>query len=100
MIIKTKPLASFSGTKALDGIVFKIRIDWCDYAKKYYMKLESVDGTINQSGIALLPGFDLLEKYGISELGQLYLVDKTGKNGNPIIIGFGTRWVLEYTPKS
>jgi len=100
--IKTYPKPYYEGTKSLDGIPYKFRVRWNTRTQKYYLDLTSlVDSAVTIRGMALLPGRNLLARYGYGHLlGALWVVDTSGANENPTYAGMGDRWQLQYTTRS
>lgn len=101
MQIKLYSKAHYVGSKVLDGESYTLTIKWNTYNSKWYLDLVGVSNGVEIRGIALLCGKDLLKPYGYRNLlGELWLVDNSGRDEDPTFDGMGTRWTLEYTPLS
>lgn len=100
MDINIKPIPYYTGTKIIDDNDYQLTIRWNTHTSKWYMDLVGVSNTVDIKNIALLPGIDLLLKFGYSELGELWMVDNSGANEPPDFDNVGGRFTLEYTPKA
>jgi len=98
VLIGMTPNPYYTGTKVLDGNTYLLTVRWNTYNLKWYMDITGLTNTVDINGIALLPGFDLFEKYGYSELGSLNVVDNSGANEDPNFDDMGGRFTVEYTP--
>ena len=87
----------YRGTKVLDGNTYEMLIKWNTFTEVWYMNIKGKNNTVDIKGIALLPGKDLFERYGEYQLGNLWVIDNSGKNEDPTFDEFGSRWTLEYT---
>lgn len=100
MRIKLYPKPIYTGTKALEGESYKITIWWNTFNSKWYMRMDGVSNGISIS-CALLVGKNLLRPFGYrNRLGDMYLVDNSGKMEDPNYEETGSRWTLEYFPRS
>lgn len=95
--IKLKVNPYYSGTKELDGNVYKLKLRWNMHTEIWYLDLTGLTNDVDIKGIALLPGKDLLASHGYYQLGQLWVIDNQGANENPNYDDIGTRFTLEYT---
>jgi hypothetical protein len=86
----------YSGTKVLDGNTYRLRIHWNTHTQKWYMDLIGISNSVDIKGIALLPGKDLLRRYGYLELGQLWMIDNSNAGDNPNYDDIGGRFELQY----
>jgi hypothetical protein len=101
MIIKLYSKPAYTGTKVLDGNPYTLRIRWNTHTQKWYLDLIGTSNNVEIDGIALLCGKDLLAPYGYRHLlGELRLVDNSGRDEDPGFEEMGSRWTLEYTSKS
>ena len=98
MIINLKAIPYYTGTKVLDNETYRLTIHWNIETQNWYLDLEGITTSVSLSGIALLPGKDLLNKSGYSQLGQLFVIDNSGANEKPDFDEIGGRFTLEYTP--
>lgn len=100
--IKVRSKPYYKGTKTLDGNVYLLTFRWNTFTSKWYMDILGLNSTsVDIKGIALLPGKDLITLHGYEELGQLWLIDnQDGPGQNPTYENMGSRWTLEYIPKS
>ena len=101
MTIRIRMVAKpyYWGEKSLDGAKYRLQFNWNTYNSKWYLILKGINNSVSISPIALLPGKDLLAPFGVSgQLGELWVVDQTGRGENPNFDDMGTRWTLEYTP--
>lgn len=100
MIINVAQKAYYTGTKSLDGNTYRLTFRWNTYAEKWYIDIVGLSNTVDIKSIALLGGKDLLATHGYLELGQLWVVDNAGINGDPNFDEMGERYTLEYTPRA
>jgi hypothetical protein len=101
MRIKLFSRPVYTGSKVLDGDPYILRIKWNTYSEKWHLHLKGVSNGVEIYGIALLCGKDLLAPYGYRHLlGELWLIDNSGRDEDPGFYEMGTRWTLEYTPKA
>ncbi len=100
--IKTLANYNYKGTKTLDGARYYLWIRWNENTGKFYMDLKGLNNDVDLTGLALLPGKNLLEPFGYDgQLGELWIIDHTHSDTphNPEFDDMGTRWTLEYTPR-
>ncbi len=88
----------YTGTKSLDGHTYQLTVHYNTYNSTWYMDLTGITNSIDIRSIALLPGKDLLARYGEVNLGNLWLIDNRGAAENPNYVDIGGRFTLEYTP--
>lgn len=101
-VIKTLPsVPYYVGTKELDGVPYRLRFAWNTYTETWHMDLTSlVDAEVTIRGLVLLPGVDLLARFGWGHiLGSLYVLDTSGADDPPTFEGMGDRWQLTYYPR-
>jgi len=99
--IKLFSKPAYEGTKVLDGASYVLKIKWNTYNSKWYLDIIGTSNGVEIRGIALLCGKDLLRPYGYRHLlGELWLVDNSGRDEDPTFDQMGERWTLEYTPRS
>lgn len=99
--IKLYSKPRYEGPKMLDGAPYVLKIKWNTFNSKWYLDLFGTSNGIEIRGIALLCGKDLLRPYGYRNLlGELWLVDNSGRDEDPTFADMGSRWTLEYTPLS
>ena len=99
MKINVQPIPYYTGTKVLDNETYRLTIWWNITLEQWYMNLDGItDSTVAIHGMALLPGKNLLEKFGYSQLGELWVYDNSDAGDNPNFDEFGSRFTLEYTP--
>ena len=99
MNINITPNPYQTGLKVLDDETYRLTFHWNLHMEQWYMDLDGItDTSVSIHGIALLPGKDLLEKYGYSQLGSLEIIDNSDANENPNFDEIGSRFTLEYTP--
>ena len=96
--VQKKP--HYTGTRVLDGNNYSLTFRWNTYTSKWYLDIEGLNNTVSVNTIALVCGKDLLDRYGFYELGQLWVIDNSGANEDPTYDDFGSRWTLEYTPRT
>jgi hypothetical protein len=90
----------YEGTRVLDGASYVLKIKWNTYNSKWYLDLIGASNGVEIRGIALLGGKDLLKPYGYRNLlGELWIIDNSGRDEDPGFYQMGERWTLEYTPK-
>jgi hypothetical protein len=98
MIINLKKIPYYTATKVLDNETYRLTIHWNITTENWYMDIDGITTSVSLHGLALLPGKDLLKKFGYSQLGQLFMIDNSGANENPTFDDINGRFVLEYTP--
>jgi hypothetical protein len=87
------------GTKILDGNQYRFDLWWNIETSRWYASITGLNNTVSIKGIALVPGQELIGKYGYEDiLGQLHVIDNQGANEDPNFDDIGSRWTLEYTP--
>lgn len=97
--INVRSLPDYEGTKSLDGQVYRLRFVWNASIAGWFLTLTGISNGI-VINLALVCGRELLAPFGYrNTLGQLRLIDTSGRNQDPTFAGMGTRWVLEYTPR-
>ncbi len=93
----------------LDGLAYNCRVYFNDYDDqikdcvddnrngKWYLDLLSSNGEISILGIALVSGCDLLEPYGVAQIGSMMVFDLEGVE-DPTYSDWGSRFELRYIP--
>lgn len=74
-------------TLVLEGEAHTVLTAWNTRDKAWYFDITGP--LVNLKNIKAVGGKDLLEAYGIEQLGQLWLVDTTNKNTDPERKSFG-----------
>ena len=101
--VPTYPNPYYKSTISLDGASYLYRIHWNIYTSKWYMGLKGLSNNVDIANcdMALLTGKDLLAHRGWGgQLGELWVIDQSDGNEDPNYDDMGTRWTLEYTPKT
>lgn len=83
---------------ALEKVFYKFDFNWNERGNYWVMSiLDQLDNQII-SGIKLVTGIDILEKYKINglPLGSFFILDTTGKNTDPDKDNFGVTHFLIY----
>ena len=94
--LKTNPY--YTGTKSLDGNTYQLTVHYNTFQNVWHLDLTGITNSVDIRAMAILPGKDLLARYGEVELGSLWLIDNSGANSNPNYVDIGGRFTLEYTP--
>jgi hypothetical protein len=99
VLINIRPNPAYIASKILDGNAYRFRFWWNIQTSKWYMSITGLNNTVSIKSVALVPGHELIGKYGYSDiLGQLHVIDNQGANEDPNFDDIGSRWTLEYTP--
>jgi len=90
------PAYSFQIT--LEGSVFTMHFRYNTRAERWFMDLNDVDDVEIVSGIPLLYGLPLFDRFKYEELplGRFILLDETGEKRNPTRDGLGEDFKLLY----
>lgn len=95
-------LARYSNDVELDGVTFKISMEWNDRDDGWYMSIADVDGVPLLSGRRVVLGVPLISLYRDSRLpaGTFVAIDTTGTDTEPGFGDLGERVKLLYIPKA
>ena len=97
--INIEPTPYYTGVKSLDNNNYRLTVRWNIYMQQWYLDIDGIsDRSVKMHGIALLPGSELIGKFGYSQLGELYVYDNSDANENPNFDEVGSRFTLEYLP--
>lgn len=82
----------------LEKSVFTLHFHYNSRAERWFMDINDVDDVEIVSGIALLYGLPLVDRYKDERLplGRFIILDETGEKRNPTRSGFGTDFKLLY----
>lgn len=94
--VRVKPY--YWGKKSLDGNPYRFDFRWNTNQEKWYMDIKGLANDVDKKGIALLGGKDLFAPFGFVELGELWMIDNSGADGDPDYSGMGSQYTLEYVP--
>ena len=96
--INVKAIPYYTGTKVLDNETYRLTVRWNITTATWYMDIEGITTDVSIAGLALLPGKDLLKRYGYSQLGELWVYDNSEASESPNFDEMGGRFTVEYTP--
>ena len=88
----------YEQTVTLDGADYLLRFMWCERERRWYMDLETLDGTALATAIKVVADRNLFERLtdDVRPMGELWSVDRTGTGGDPDLRDLGSRVVLYY----
>lgn len=88
----------YEQTVKLDGSSYVLRFEWSERERRWYMDIETVDGTVLATAIKVCADRNLFAHLtsDLRPMGQLWCVDRTGTGGDPDLRDLGTRVVLYY----
>ena len=82
----------------LDDHSYEMTTRWNGTDEAWYLDILGVTNNVDQKGIKLVTGPNLLKPFPIIELGGLYMVDLQGEDSEPNYDDIGDRYVLLYVP--
>lgn len=81
----------------LNGIRYFFTVSFNWNGGKWYFTLENSTGTIIK-GVSMLLGQDMLDAHEDIELGQLWMIDLSGKNEDALFDDLGSRVIMVHYP--
>jgi hypothetical protein len=100
MDIKLNSNSNYSVQCSLDDANYRLSFRWIENELAWYMDLDGLtDTNIAVHSIRLVGGVDLIEPYGLVDLGEMWLVDMSGAHREPTYDTFETDFVLYYVEK-
>jgi hypothetical protein len=88
---------SYNYQVTLDINLYRFSFKWSVPELAWYLTIEGItDTTVNVNGIKLVGGVDLLEPFGLLDLGELWCVDMTTQRRDPEFDNVATDFLLYY----
>lgn len=88
----------YEQTVTLDGSRYLLRLMWAERSRRWYLDLETTDGTPIRRGIKVVADRPLTERLTMDDRppGELWCVDRSGGGVDPDIRDLGDRCLLLY----
>jgi len=82
----------------LDGVAFVMRLAWAERERRWFMDLETADGTPVMTGRKVVADRPLTERLTtpLRPAGDLWCVDRSGEGRDPDLRDLGGRCLLLY----
>jgi len=82
----------------LDGVAFKLRLMWCERERRWYLDIETGDGTAVATAIKVVASRPLTERLTspLRPAGELWCWERTGSGLDPDLRDLGSRCALLY----
>jgi hypothetical protein len=84
----------------LDGNTYNLSFHWNITDGAWYLNILGITNTVDQKGLKLVTGPNLLAPYALIDLGALYVVDQTSNQNDPDFDNWGVLYQLYYVEKA
>lgn len=101
MGLRQIPVDSYPDTTQqtdLDGVTYAFRFRWSKRGQCWHMDVRTLDGTGIATSVRLVSGWPLLRRCvgALAPPGMLFMIDQSGRDEDPNLSEFGTRFGLFY----
>lgn len=88
----------YEQTVTLDGTDYLLRFEWCERERRWYMDLETLDGTVLATAIKVCADRPLTQRLtnDVRPAGMLWCIDRTGQGADPDLRDLGRRCLIMY----